>query len=67
MSTLGDIFDALTEALLGNDSTPERAAAEDEAAQVALAGTLKNVTGATKDQVAEVERRIATLPEVLRA
>ncbi len=40
-------------------SSASKAAAEDEAAQVSLAQTLKNVTGATKDQVAGVEQFIS--------
>ncbi len=43
----------------GGLMSASRAAAEDEAAQISLAQTLKNVTGATADQVAGVEDFIA--------
>ncbi len=46
-------------ALAGGLMAAANAAQEDEAAQVSLAKTLQNVTGATKDQVSEVEKFIA--------
>jgi len=46
-------------AIAGGLMSAANAAQEDEAAQVSLAKTLANVTGATKDQVAQVEKFIA--------
>jgi len=46
-------------AIAGGLKSSSKAAQEDEAAQVSLAKTLGNVTGATKEQVAEVEKFIS--------